>query len=69
MFSGGCNDLTKCMPLSAGEFLKLLACLSATSIANAISTVVFHGRLFSAQSFLNLSASQATDESVSKGFL
>ena len=46
----GCNDLTKCMPLSAGELLKLLACLSATSIANAISTVVFHVRLFSAQS-------------------
>ena len=38
------------MPPVSGDFLKLLACLSATSIANAISTAAFQVSSFSANS-------------------
>ena len=43
---GECGGFTKCIPPSAGEFLKLLACSSAISIARAIFTAVFHASSF-----------------------
>ena len=51
--------LTKLNWPFVGEFLKLLTCFSATSMANAASMGVVHVRLFSAVS-LCLPASQQT---------